>query len=128
MMQAAPALAIPALEIGQLIALATSFGVLMWLSVDTIVLVKPGETVHLAGYDRKLVELHDTAGPNHAARVATIQVSRDGRPVTVLAPERRSCPVQRMTTTEAKIETHAAADRAARDRAARDRGVLGAPA
>ena len=78
----------------------------MSLSVSTIVLVKPGETVHLAGYDWHLVDLHDAAGPNYAARVATIQVSRDGRPVAVLAPERRSFPVQRMTTTEAKIETN----------------------
>jgi cytochrome c-type biogenesis protein CcmF len=77
----------------------------MSMAVSTIALVKPGETVHLAGYDWKLIGLHDAPGPNYSARVATIQVSRDGRPVTVLAPERRSFPVQRMTTTEAKIET-----------------------
>ncbi len=77
----------------------------MSMAVSTILLVKPGETVHLAGYDWKLMGLHDAPGPNYTARVATIQVSRNGRLVTVLAPERRSFPVQQMTTTEAKIET-----------------------
>jgi cytochrome c-type biogenesis protein CcmF len=78
----------------------------MSLAVSTIVLVKPGETVHLAGYDWKLLELHNALGPNYTARVATIDVSRNGHLVTVLAPERRSFQVQRMTTTEAKIETN----------------------
>jgi cytochrome c-type biogenesis protein CcmF len=77
----------------------------MSMAVSTIVLVKPGETVHLGGYDWKLTDLHDAPGPNYIARAARLEVSRDGRPVTVLVPERRSFPVQRMTTTEARIET-----------------------
>jgi cytochrome c-type biogenesis protein CcmF len=78
----------------------------MSLASSAIVLLKPGQTTHLAGYDFRLVGLHDAAGPNYAARVATIAISRDGVPVVTLAPERRSFPVQRMTTTEAKIQTN----------------------
>lgn len=77
----------------------------MSMSASMIALVKPGETVHLAGYDWKLTSLYDAPGPNYTARAARLEVSRDGRPVTVLVPERRSFPVQRMTTTEARIET-----------------------
>ena len=82
----------------------------MSLASENIVLVHPGETVQLAGYDWKLVEMHDADGPNYAARVATIDVSRDGRSVTTLAPSRRNFPVQRMTTTEAAIETNGLRD------------------
>ncbi len=78
----------------------------MSLASETIALVHPGETVQLAGYGFTLVELHDAAGPNYAARVATIRISRDGADVAVLAPERRNFQVQRMTTTEAKIKTN----------------------
>ena len=35
-----------------------------------------------------------------------IRVTIDGREVAILAPERRSFQVQRMTTTEAKIKTN----------------------
>ena len=69
-------------------------------------LVRPGETVHLAGYDWKLVELHDAPGPNYEARVATIAVSRNGEPIATLAPERRHFLTQDITTTEAKIHTN----------------------
>jgi cytochrome c-type biogenesis protein CcmF len=80
------------------------------LAHSTIVLLHPGQVAHLGGYDWQLVELHDRAGPNYAARVATIHVSRDGRLITVLAPERRSFPVQQITTTEAKITTNGLRD------------------
>ena len=78
----------------------------MSLATQTIVLVKPGETVHLAGYDWTLEELHDAAGSNYAARIATVRVTRDGALVTVLQPSRRSFPVQQMTVTEAAISTN----------------------
>jgi cytochrome c-type biogenesis protein CcmF len=71
-----------------------------------IVLLHPGESASLAGYEWRLDSLGDRQGPNYAARTATVTISRDGRTVVVLAPERRSFPVQGMTTTEAKISTN----------------------
>jgi cytochrome c-type biogenesis protein CcmF len=77
----------------------------MSMASDTIALVKPGASTDLAGYRFTLTDLHDAAGPNYAARVATVRVTRDGAEIATLAPERRSFVVQRMTTTEAKIHT-----------------------
>ena len=77
----------------------------MSLATDTIALVHPGDSVALSGYEFRLLNLQDGAGPNYAARVATLRITRDGREVATLRPERRSFPVQRMTTTEAKIHT-----------------------
>jgi cytochrome c-type biogenesis protein CcmF len=78
----------------------------MSLASSAIVLVHPGETQHLAGFDWQLVELHDAAGPNYSARVATIRVTRDGEYVTTMTPARRSFPVQQVTTNEASIRTN----------------------
>ena len=82
----------------------------MSLAQSSIVLLHAGEVAHVGGYDWQLAELHDAAGPNYSARAATIRVSRDGRPVTVLVPERRSFPVQQITTTEARISTNGLRD------------------
>ena len=78
----------------------------MSLASETIALVHPGETVRLAGYGFTLAGLHDAPGPNYTARVADIHISRDGREIAVLSPERRRFPVQNITTTEARIETN----------------------
>ncbi len=82
----------------------------MGLATDTLRLVKPGESVALAGYDYRLVGVADAPGPNFSARRATVEVRDGGRLVTVLTPERRSFPVARMTTTEAAIHTNWLAD------------------
>jgi cytochrome c-type biogenesis protein CcmF len=77
----------------------------MGLATDTLRLVKPGESVALAGLDYRLVGVADAPGPNFAARRATVEVRDGNRLVTVMTPERRSFPVARMTTTEAAIHT-----------------------
>jgi cytochrome c-type biogenesis protein CcmF len=82
----------------------------MSLAQQSIVFLRPGQSTKVGGYDWQLVEMHDTAGPNYAARVATIHVMRDGKLVTVLAPEKRSFPVQQVTTNEAKITTNGLRD------------------
>ncbi len=78
----------------------------MGLATDKLILLKPGESAQLAGYDFKLESLRDVQGPNWDARRATVVVTRDGREVTVLTPDRRNFPVGRMTTTEAAIYTN----------------------
>jgi cytochrome c-type biogenesis protein CcmF len=82
----------------------------MSMSAEAVVLMRPGDTVPLAGYDFHLVELHNAKGPNYDARVATIEVTRDGKPIVTLAPERRSFTTQVMTTTEAKIHSNLVRD------------------
>jgi cytochrome c-type biogenesis protein CcmF len=65
-----------------------------------------GQTTHVAGYDWTLTALHDEQGPNYIARVATIDVTRNGHQVVTLSPSRRSFPVQRTTTTDTAIKTN----------------------
>ena len=78
----------------------------MSLAQQSIVLLHPGQVAHVGGYDWRLESVSDVAGPNYAAREARIEVSRDGAVVATLAPQRRSFPVQQVTTTEAKISTN----------------------
>ena len=83
----------------------------MSLAQSAIVLLHPGQVTHVGGYTWELQDVHDVTGPNYTARAATIRVTTpDGRLVTVLKPERRSFPVQQITTTEAKISTNGLRD------------------
>ena len=82
----------------------------MGLAVDRLALLHPGQSVALAGNDYRLDNVADAAGANFAARRATVQVSREGRAVVTLYPEKRSFPLARMTTSEAAIQTTWLAD------------------
>ena len=76
----------------------------MSLATQDVVLLRPGETAHAAGYDWTLQGIRDEAGPNYSERVATLKVSRGSWSI-MMEPSRRAFPVQRMTTTEAAIHT-----------------------
>jgi len=65
--------------------------------------MKPGDAVDLAGYQFRLDEIADVKGPNYVAARAQVSVSRAGRPVTVMHPEKRLYVVQNQTMTEAAI-------------------------
>ena len=67
--------------------------------------MRPGETAELAGYRFTLAGIADRQGPNYVARRATFEVSRDGRPVATLTPEKRFYPVERQPTSEAGIDS-----------------------
>jgi cytochrome c-type biogenesis protein CcmF len=66
--------------------------------------MKPGDEAKLAGYDFRMDGVGDVKGPNYVAARATISVTRNGRPVTVLHPERRVYTVQNQVMTEAAID------------------------
>src|SRR5437588_6002192 len=66
--------------------------------------MKPGDTLELAGYVFRLDEVANVRGPNYVAARATITVTRNGRPETVLQPEKRLYVVQNMPMTEAAIQ------------------------
>ncbi len=82
----------------------------MSLAVSTIVAVKPGETVQLAGYSWTLERLYDGTGPNYSERIADLLVERNGRPVVLLHPSRRAFTTQRQTVTNTAIRTNGLAD------------------
>ena len=74
---------------------------------ETDVTMEPGETTELAGYTFRLDGVSKERGPNYMADRATLTVTRDGRPVTTLQPERRLYTASRNASpmTEAAIES-----------------------
>ena len=82
----------------------------MSLAQTTIVAVKPGQTVALAGYEWTLLSLHDEKGPNFNARVADIRVTRNGREIGLFHPSRNAFTTQTMTVTNTAIQSSPIAD------------------
>ena len=72
---------------------------------ESIQVMGAGESVTVAGYQYTFEGARAVEGPNYRAIQGTFSVSRDGRPVTVLKPERRTYPVEQNETTEAAIYT-----------------------
>jgi len=66
--------------------------------------MEPGDTAELGGYTFRLDGVRDVQGPNYVAARAQVQVSRNGRAVTTLYPEKRIYTVQNMPMTEAAID------------------------
>jgi cytochrome c-type biogenesis protein CcmF len=70
---------------------------------DADVKMQAGDAVELAGYVFRLEGVSRADGPNYTAAQAKMLVSRDGKPVTVMYPERRIYTVQEQVMTEAAI-------------------------
>ncbi|MCK9283258.1 MAG: heme lyase CcmF/NrfE family subunit [Rhodocyclaceae bacterium] len=66
--------------------------------------MRVGDTTAVADYQFKLLSLEEVKGPNYVAAQAQMEVSRDGRVLTTLKPEKRLYVVQRMPMTEAAID------------------------
>jgi cytochrome c-type biogenesis protein CcmF len=66
--------------------------------------VEPGDAVTAGGHSFRFVGVAETPGPNYRATRGTVEVSRDGRPVRTLHPEKRVYNAQsQMPMTEAAI-------------------------
>ncbi len=74
------------------------------LEVEEVVRLAPGDSVEIAGHDFRFEGVRDVAGPNYHARRAEIDVTRGGRPVARLAPEKRTYASQGQPMTEAGID------------------------
>ena len=85
---------------------ATLFGVcfVSALEVERVVRLVPGEAAEVAGYEFRFHGVRDAAGPNYHAQRADIEVTRAGRPVSRLAPEKRTYVSQPQPMTEAAID------------------------
>jgi cytochrome c-type biogenesis protein CcmF len=64
-----------------------------------------GETTTIGGYTFRFDGTQDVKGPNYLAARGTFTVTRDGREVTVMYPEKRLYTVQDQTMTEAAIDS-----------------------
>jgi cytochrome c-type biogenesis protein CcmF len=63
-----------------------------------------GDTAHLAGYTFKFLGVSERSGPNFVAVSALIEVTREGKPVAMMKPEKRMYKVQQMPMTEGAID------------------------
>jgi cytochrome c-type biogenesis protein CcmF len=62
-----------------------------------------GDTVQAAGYEFRFNGVTEEQGPNYVAGRGNVTVSKDGKPVTELHPEKRQYNVSGMPMTEASI-------------------------
>ena len=74
------------------------------LEVEEVVRLAPGDSTAVAGYEFHFRGVRDVAGPNYRARQAEFEVTREGRPVARLAPEKRTYQSQSQPMTEAGID------------------------
>ncbi|ALT78866.1 heme lyase CcmF/NrfE family subunit [Paucibacter sp. KCTC 42545] len=91
---------------------AFAFGVAMVKTYETERDVKmgSGDTTELAGYVVRMLEVRDVPGPNYIAARATLEVSREGRLIATLHPEKRIYRVQQNPMTEAAVDSNALRD------------------
>jgi len=94
---------------GLAIAMAGMTAAASW-KVESVQIMQPGESVDLAGYTYRLDRVDRVQGPNYTSNMGRVTISRDGRAITQLTPEKRLYSVQRMPTTEAGIHTTGLAD------------------
>ena len=71
---------------------------------ERVVRLAPGESAVVAGYEFRFDGVRDAAGPNYRALRAVIEVTRGGRPVARLEPEKRTYASQPQPMTEAAID------------------------
>ena len=79
------------------------FGVTMVKSgeIERDVKMDVGDTTEVLGYTFTFRGVQSLPGPNYSAAQGTLDVTRDGKPVVTLHPEKRHFPVTGATMTEA---------------------------
>ena len=70
---------------------------------EQILVMKPGETTRIGGYELTFAGVAPRRGPNYTELIGRFAVKRDGAPVTELFPSKRQYQVRKQTTTEAGI-------------------------
>jgi cytochrome c-type biogenesis protein CcmF len=78
----------------------------MSLAQTRIVDAKIGDRIDIGGYQWTLMNLHDEQGPNYTARVADLFIARNGKPLALVHPSRRTFPLQQQTTSDVSIQTN----------------------
>jgi len=71
--------------------------------VEKDVRMEAGDTAHVGGYEFRFDGVTQVPGPNYMASRGSLQVTRNGQPVTVMTPEKRSYFSHQMPMTEASI-------------------------
>jgi cytochrome c-type biogenesis protein CcmF len=79
--------------------------------IERDVRLNVGQSIEVAGDTYTFRGVAPRPGPNYDATVATIDVSRDGRTITVLTPQKRAYRASGQVMTEASIQTGFLGDR-----------------
>jgi cytochrome c-type biogenesis protein CcmF len=90
---------------GMGVTVAGITGMTAWAS-EKIEMLRPGQSLELAGYNVRFRSVEEVPGPNYEAQRATFDISRGDRAYTKLSSERRFYPVRRQLTTAAGIRTN----------------------
>ncbi|WP_207485642.1 heme lyase CcmF/NrfE family subunit [Arenibaculum pallidiluteum] len=91
------------------IAIAGMTGSTAWMT-EKITLMRPGETVQVAGYDIAFTGLGQERAENYVATLGSFRVTAGNSLVADLRPSERFFPVTRQSTTEAAIHTNWVSD------------------
>ncbi len=78
--------------------------------IEKDVALKPGGSFAVAGYEFRFVNAVDVRGPNYDAVQALVEVTRGGRAVAVLTPQKRHFWVQQTDNSQAAISVNWARD------------------
>jgi cytochrome c-type biogenesis protein CcmF len=78
--------------------------------IEKDVALKPGGSFAIAGYEFKFLSASDVKGPNYDAVQAIVQVSRNGKLITTLFPQKKHFWVQRTDNSQAAISVNWARD------------------
>ena len=78
--------------------------------IEKDVALKPGGSFAIAGYDFRFVNAVKVRGPNYDAVEALVQVTRGGKPVAILKPQKRHFWVQQTDNSHAAISVNWARD------------------
>jgi cytochrome c-type biogenesis protein CcmF len=78
--------------------------------IEKDVALKPGGSFSIAGYDFRFVNAVNVRGPNYDAVEALVEVTRGGKPVTILKPQKRHFRVQQTDNSQAAISVNWARD------------------
>ncbi|WP_417455074.1 heme lyase CcmF/NrfE family subunit [Kiloniella sp.] len=89
---------------GLAIAVAGMISTSAW-KVEDVAVLKPGETITVAGTNYRFDGVRELVGPNYQAVEGTFTVSQNGEFMATLKPEKRLYNVQKMPTTEAAIHS-----------------------
>jgi cytochrome c-type biogenesis protein CcmF len=78
--------------------------------IEKDVALKPGGSFAIAGYDFRFVDAVKVRGPNYDAVEARVEVTRGGKPVATLKPQKRHFWVQQTDNSQAAISVNWARD------------------
>ncbi|ODV10812.1 MAG: c-type cytochrome biogenesis protein CcmF [Rubrivivax sp. SCN 70-15] len=87
---------------------AFAFGVSMvkTYSTERDVKMGPGDHTEMGGYSFRMLGVREVQGPNYVAAQGEIEITRDGRKIGMLHPEKRIYQVQQNPMTEAAVNSN----------------------